>query len=136
MPKGRQARITELGELQLQALDRLSQLGEGTVYDVLDQFPPKQRPRYTTMLTVLRSLEKRGLVEHRTAARTYVFRPTVESRRVRGQMLMDVLGRAFSGSPRSMVATLLDTEAVTPEVLDELKGLIAEREARGDDDEP
>ena len=136
MPKGRQARITELGELQLQALDRLSQLGEGTVYDVLDQFPPKQRPRYTTMLTVLRSLEKRGLVEHRTESRSHVFRPTVEPRRVRGQMLMDVLGRAFSGSPRSMVATLLDTEAVTPEVLDELKGLIAEREARGDDDGP
>ena len=134
MAEGRQARITELGELQLEALDRLSQLGEGTVYDVLDEFPPEQRPRYTTMLTVLRSLEKRGLVEHRTEARSYVFRPRVEPTSVRGQMLMDVLRRAFSSSPRSMVATLLDTEAVTPEVLAELKRLIAEREASGDDD--
>ena len=44
----RSNRITQIGELQLQVFDILCQLGEGTVYDVQDEFPEAERPRYTT----------------------------------------------------------------------------------------
>lgn len=129
----RSNRITDMGELQLDVLDRLSRLGEGTVYDVLDQFPPRQRPRYTTVLTVLRNLEKKGLATHRTRDRTYVFRPTDGATEVRSRLLKDVLQRVFGGSPKDLMAALLDVDAVTPEVLVELRALIAEREAEEDE---
>ncbi|MGD8237440.1 MAG: BlaI/MecI/CopY family transcriptional regulator [Armatimonadota bacterium] len=134
MPKRvRRDRITQLGELQLQVLDVLCRLGEGTVYDVLGEFPEPERPRYTTVLTVLRSLEKRGLAEHRTTERQYIFRPTSSSSEVRRGLLQEVLDRVFDGSPRDMVATLLDVDRVTPEEVQELKELIAKWEVEGDD---
>jgi BlaI family penicillinase repressor len=120
--------VVDMGELQLEVLDRLTQLGEGTVYDVLDRFDDTQRPRYTTVLTVLRNLERKGLVAHRKQDRAYMFRPTDEAGGVRRRILRSVLDRVFGGSPRAMVAALLDVEDATPETLQELKALIAERE--------
>jgi BlaI family penicillinase repressor len=133
MRKMRSDRLTELGELQLQVLDALNRIGEGTVYEVLDRFAEEQRPRYTTVLTVLRSLEKKGLVSHRTEGRTYIFRPGTEARHVRSQVLRDVLERVFRGSHRELVLSLLDGSEVTPEVLAELRQLIAEKEREGAD---
>ena len=129
MTPSRSNRITNIGELQLAVLDLLTHLGEGSVYDVLEQFPEKQTPRYTTVLTVLRNLEQKGLVAHKTQGRTYIFRPTQQAARVRGQVLADVLSRVFGGSPEDLLATLLDSDAVTPEVLSELRALIEDREA-------
>jgi BlaI family penicillinase repressor len=121
--------MTDLGELQLRALEALSRVGEGTVYDILDEFPEERRPKYTTMLTVLRRMEGKGVVTHRTVDRAYVFRAAVEPRRVRGQMVRDLLDRVFVGSPKELVACLLQYGSVSPEELQELKALIAEREA-------
>jgi predicted transcriptional regulator len=133
MTKSRSNRLTELGELQLQVLDILVRCRAATVYEVLEQFPPRRRPRYTTALTVLRALEEKGLADHEERGRTYVFRPTAQAGAVRPALLREMLDRAFHGSPRDLVAALLDTEAVTPEVLRDLKAMIAESEARGDE---
>ncbi len=122
----RSKRIADIGELQLEILDVLCQLGEGTVYDVLDKFPKSRRPRYTTALSVLGALERKGVVTHRTDGRAYVFRPIVQPTEVRKRVLRDVIARVFRGSPRDLVATLLDDEAVTDEVLAELRKLTDE----------
>lgn len=134
MRKARSNRLTDLGELQLEVLDRLARVGHGTVYDVLDEFPKRGRPRYTTVLTVLRTLEQKGLVTHHERDRAYVFRPTVDVVHVRRRLLRDLLDRVFGGSPRELVAALMDVDGITPEVLDELKALIGAKEA-GDDGE-
>ena len=128
----RRDRITDLGELQLQVLDILSAMPEGSVEDVLQAFPDAERPRYTTIATVLRSLERKGLATHRADGRTYIYHVTVPSDQVRQSVLGDVLMRVFRGSPRALVASLLDTAAVTPEVMDELRSLVEER-AESDD---
>ena len=122
----RSNRLTGLGELQLEVLDILLARETATVYDVLETYPVPQRPRYTTVLTVLRALEEKGLADHEERGRTHVFHPTPQAGMVRQSLLRDVMDKVFRGSPRDLVATLLDSEAVTPEVLRELKKLIAE----------
>ena len=120
--------LDDLGDLQLQVLQTLWQLGAGTVYDVLDALPEEGRPKYNTIQTVLRSLEKRGLVKHTTRERMFVFRPRLSQAELQRGMLHDFLERIFGGSPQSLVATLLDTTSVTEEELAELKQLLAARE--------
>lgn len=130
----RKDRMGDLGELQLLVLDALTELGEGTVYDVLARLGEGHRPRYTTVLTVLRALEEKGLATHQARGRAHLFRPTPEAAQVRQRLLGHLLTRAFGGSPRALVATLLDADEVTPEVLQELRALLAAREVDGDDD--
>jgi predicted transcriptional regulator len=123
----RRDRITPLGELQIEMLDVLKRLGEATVYDLMEGFPAERRPRSSTVQTVMRSLERRGLAAHRTEGRTFIFRVTEEAANVRGQALRDVLQRLFDGSPRALVSTLLDVADFTPDELAELKALVAEK---------
>jgi len=139
MSKARSNRITEMGELQLEVFERLSELGEGTVYDVLEAFPDGRRPKYTTALTVLRALEEKGLATHRLDGRTYVFAPVVSAGEVRGQLLRTVMERVFGGSPKRLMAALLDDEAVTPDVMRDLRALLEQPRERpegaNDDDD-
>ena len=132
MSEARSNRITEMGELQLEVFERLAELGEGTVYDVLEAFPDGRRPKYTTALTVLRALEEKGLATHRLDGRTYVFAPVVSAGEVRRQLLRAVMQRVFGGSPHRLMAALLDDEAVTPAVVAELRAMLAE--GANDDD--
>ncbi|MEA3401947.1 MAG: BlaI/MecI/CopY family transcriptional regulator [Armatimonadota bacterium] len=130
----RSNRITEMGELQLDVFERLAELGEAAVYDVLEAFDEERRPKYTTVLTVLRALEEKGLATHRTEGRTYVFEPVVSAGHVRRQLLRSVMERVFGGSPKRLMAALLDDEAVTPDVMRELRALLEETEGAHDDD--
>jgi len=129
MGRTRKNRLTPLGELQLEVLDVLRKAGPATVYQVLAGFAEERRPRYTTALTVLRSLEAAGLATHDTSGRTFVFSACPEAERVRSTVLQDVLNRVFGGSPAELMSALLDIGAVTPELAAELRTMIEDYEA-------
>jgi predicted transcriptional regulator len=130
----RNNRLADLGELQLHMLERLAEVGEGTVYDLLEAFPPEERPRYTTAATVLKALEKKGLAAHRVLGRQYIYRGVVNLAEVKRGVVRDLLARVFRGSPRDLVATLFDAETVTPEIAAELRALLSEHEGGRDHD--
>ncbi|MBI2300819.1 MAG: BlaI/MecI/CopY family transcriptional regulator [Armatimonadetes bacterium] len=134
MRRTRDNRIGDVGELQLKVLDLLGELGEATVHGLLERFAEDARPRYTTVLTVLQGLERKGLVRHRTIDRTHVFEPTGQARQVRPKLLRDVVAKVFGGSPAALVAALLDVEEVTPEVVAELQALLAAHPEPGEGD--
>ena len=125
--------LDDLGDLQLQLLQTLWKLGSGTIYEVLDALPEEGRPKYNTVQTVLRSLEKRGLVQHTTRDRMFVFRPQLSQAELQRGMLRDLLERIFGGSPQSLVATLLDSTPVTDQELAALKQILADREQEDSD---
>ena len=129
----RRDRVVELGELQLEMLDVLTELGEGTVYDLMDRFPEERRPRSSTVQTVMRALERKGLATHRTVGRTFVYSATEEGGQARGRALRDMLTRVFRGSPEELFVTLLDVADCTPEELSALRRLVEEREREVDD---
>jgi predicted transcriptional regulator len=131
MTRQRSTHIVGFGELQLLVLDALRQVGQGTVYDVLDAIPEAERPRYNTVMTVLKTLEEKGLVQHTTRGRAFVYEPTPQAGGVRGQVLRDVLQRVFGGSAARMMETLLREGDVKPEALEEIRALL-DREG-GDD---
>ena len=131
MSRRRSTHIVGFGELQLAVLDALRRVGTGTVYDVLDAIAEEGRPRYNTVMTVLRTLEEKGLATHTMRGRAFVYEPTAEAGRVRGQVLQDVLQRVFGGSPTRLMATLLRDGDVSPEAVAEIRRLLDE-EAGGD----
>ncbi len=129
MTRQRSTHIVGFGELQLVVLDALRQIGKGTVYDVLDAIPEADRPRYNTVITVLRTLEEKGLTKHTTRGRAFVYEPTPEAGHVRGQVLRDVLERVFGGSATRMMETLLREGDVRPETLAEIRALLDREDA-------
>ena len=101
--------------------------GEATVADVHRALGDTQALAYTTVATMLRKMEARGLLRHRVEDRSFVYQPCVKEEAVSRGMADHLLDRLFEGSLADMLRHLLSTRDVSREELSELERLIAER---------
>lgn len=119
--------IHRLGDLQLRILQVLWARGEATVAEVHARIHAQEPLAYTTIATMLRKMEQRGLVGHRVAERTFVYRARVTEDHVGRGMAEHLLDRVFNGKLADMVSHLLTAREVDPEELARLSRLISER---------
>ncbi len=113
-----------LGDLQLKIMKVLWDRREATVAEVHTGLAHDEDLAYTTMATMLRKMEARGLVGHRQDGRTFIYFPLVAAEAVTRSMADDLLDRVFEGSLADMVNHLLTTHDVSREELLRLEKLI------------
>jgi BlaI family transcriptional regulator, penicillinase repressor len=115
-----------LGELQLRIMRVLWDLGAATVSEVQDRLG---RPRlaYTTVATMLRKMEDRGLVDHREEGRKFHYRALLSEGEVTRSMAGDLVERLFAGSLTDAVSHLLEHHEISRDELDRLEQLIRQR---------
>lgn len=123
----RKPKPQRLGDLQLQIMKVLWEKGESTVSAVFESVGRERTLAYTTIATMLRKMEARGLVAHRVDGRTFVYRAAVDAEAVTRNMSGHLLDRLFQGSLPDLVSHLLDTREVSRDELAKLEKLIAER---------
>jgi len=115
--------------LQLEILKILWRSETATVAEVHAELGAG-RLAYTTVATMLRKMEDRGLVGHREEARRFIYQAAVQADDVTRTAANDLLDRLFEGSLANAVRHLLHTRDVSPEELDRLEQLIQERRQR------
>ncbi len=115
-----------LGDLQLSILKVLWQREEATVAEVQKAMTAHEAA-YTTVATILRRMEERGLVTHRAEGRTFVYRAKVAAETVTRGLAGHWLERLFEGSLADAVNHLLATREVSREELQEIQRLITEK---------
>jgi BlaI family penicillinase repressor len=118
-----------LGDLQLKIMKVLWRIGQASVAEVHEQLAG-DRLAYTTVATMLRKMEDRGLVRHHEEDRRFIYETAVEEEYVTRGMSDDFLERLFGGSLSSAVSHLLETRDVSREELAELERLIKRRSRR------
>jgi len=97
--------------LELECLKALWRLGDGTVKDVRGVLTERRRLAYTTVMTVLDRLVKRGTIERRKQGRSFIYTPMVERDELRRLAVEDFLDTFFDGSEQALRA-FLDGRAV------------------------
>jgi len=120
-------RLHRLGDLQLRIMKILWSSGEATVGAVADELAREKDLAYTTIATMLRKMELRGLVKHRLEGRSFIYRAAVGEEAVSRGMADHLLDRLFEGSLADMVHHLLSTRDISREELKRLEKLVAER---------
>jgi predicted transcriptional regulator len=98
-----------------------------TVSDVVEALaaPPLS---YSTVLTTLRILERKGYAAHEEVNRTYVYRPVVARDEAANKDVGHVLARFFSGKPLDLAMRLVERDGVSRDELRRLKALIEQHE--------
>ena len=121
-------------ELEMQVLSVLWSGGPATVREILDRLPDGKQRAYTTVLTVMQGMSRKGLVTHSQDGATYIYSPAVERHEVVQPLMQTLLQNVFGGDPRQVVQTLLDSTQVSAEDLKEIRKLInnAARDKKGD----
>ncbi|MFA6242850.1 MAG: BlaI/MecI/CopY family transcriptional regulator [Candidatus Hydrogenedentales bacterium] len=115
-------------ELELQVLALLWEEGPLTAREVSTLLPDGKARAYTTVLTVLQVMEKKGLVSHKQEGRANRYAPVATKRTVLGPMLRQLVANVFGGSPSAAVQHLLEETHVSGEELKEIRKVIAEHE--------
>jgi predicted transcriptional regulator len=120
-------KIARLGDLQLRIMKILWLRTEATVTDVLGDLTGASELAYTTVATMLRKMEAKGLVAHRIEGRSFIYRARVKEEEVTRTMADHFVERLFEGSLTEVVSHLLSTREVSKDELETLERLIAER---------
>ncbi len=120
--------VRRLGDLQLRILKVLWNAGSASVAEVSEDLGTELA--YTTIATMLRKMEARGLVWHREAGRKFMYEPAVTAEEVSRNSVADLVERLCEGSLADAVSHLLESREVSREELDRLERLIHERKNR------
>ena len=112
-------------------MDVIYQLGEASVADVLASLADP--PSYSAVRTMIRVLEKKGLLRHRQVGTKYVYRPRTSRESASRSALRHVMQTFFGGSATDAVAAILDDSAsrLTPNDLERLEQLIEQARKEG-----
>ncbi len=117
-----------LTDVELEIMHVVWELGQATVRQVHDVLAARRTVAYTTVMTMLGLLAKKGHLKREEAGRAFVYRPAHPKGRVVSRMLDDFVTRVFRGSARPLVLALLKEKKLSKRDLDEIARLAEEEE--------
>ncbi len=97
----------------------LWELGEGLVRDILDRFD-EPRPARNTVSTVVRILEKKGFVDHKSYGNVYLYYPVVTREEYSRHQLFGLLESYFDNSFPAMASFFAREKDLTIAEMEEL----------------
>jgi BlaI family penicillinase repressor len=111
-------------DLEMQVLSVLWERGPCTARGVLEAMPDGKQRAYTSILSVMQVMEKKGLLAHTSQGNTHVYSPAVTRKQVLKPFLRKVVTEVFAGRPAALMQALLSETAVSDEELAEMRRLL------------
>lgn len=98
--------FNQLSRRERQIMDAVYELGAATVQEVRDRLIDP--PSYSAVRAMMRILEEKGFLSHRTDGPRYVYHPTTPREEARRSALAHLMDTFFDGNMTDAVAALLD----------------------------
>jgi predicted transcriptional regulator len=98
--------VLDLAPLELDCMNTLWPMGEGTVREIRERLAARRPRAYTTIMTIMDRLTRKGVVERRKSGRAYVYRANLSAEDARTQALSQVVENFFGGSKEALIAQL------------------------------
>lgn len=119
-------RSPHLTDAELRLMEVLWEKGPSTVSEVAERVVSPAPLAYSTVLTTLRILEKKGFVKHTKEGRAFVYKPVVARERAQSKALTQLLRRFFGNSPELLMLNLVENKKITAEELERLRKRLEE----------
>ena len=130
----------KLSDLQLAIMNVLWTEGAAATAEVHEKVNREKSLAYTTVATLLKRLEEKGVVSHKRDGRQFIYSAKIPRTAVRSQMLGGILKRLFQGDAVELVSHLVGNEDLSAADLERMQSLLSqtgseERESSEDDKE-
>ena len=121
-----------MGKLKLRAMSPAEteilriiwELKQATIKQIYDELPQGREIVYKTVLTLVRRLEKKGYVKHKTTGKANVYSAKVKREDVVRRTVYDFLDRLFAGKAEPLVQFLAEDGLLGREEAKRLKEII------------
>lgn len=104
--------VLDLAPLELDCMNTLWPMGEGTVREIRDRLAERRPRAYTTIMTIMDRLARKGVVERRKSGRAYIYVPNLTAQEARTHALSQVVESFFGGSKEALLTELGGTVSV------------------------
>jgi predicted transcriptional regulator len=120
----------QLTKAELHLMNILWDKGKATVQQMQDLLE-NPKPAYTTTLTVMQILTKKGIVDFDRVGKAYVYKPVLSREDYIGGFMNDACDNVFGGSMRSFFSFFAKSEKISRE---ELAEILKEMDSNGESD--
>jgi predicted transcriptional regulator len=110
--------------LELQVLSVLWEKGPLTTRQVLESMPDGKKRAYTTILSTMQQMEKKGLLSHDHDGNKYVYKPEVKKRQILKPLLQGLVSNLFGGRSSQAMQYLIRETEISDQELEEIRALI------------
>ncbi len=116
--------LKAMSPAETQVLRLVWQVGKATVQQIHEALPENRKVAYKTVLTLLRRLEAKGYLTHKTEGKAHMFCPAVKREAVVKRTVLEFLDRLFGGDPRPLMHFLAREGRIDAKDIEELRRLI------------
>ncbi len=117
-----------LTEVELELMNIIWKLGEGTVHEVIENLATDRDLAYTSVSTILRILEQKKVVTTTKEGRSHIYHPLLSKADYESRAVHHVVKTVFDDTPLKMVKQLLDQSRLSPSELAEIKLWLRKKE--------
>lgn len=115
-------------DAELEILRVIWQRGPCTVRQVHDEVSPRRKTGYTTVLKLLQIMTEKGLVERDESQRSHVYTAASGEEETQGQLVGELMNKAFGGSAAQLVLRALSNKPASAEEIAEIRRMLDELE--------
>jgi BlaI family penicillinase repressor len=112
-----------LTEQELEIMKIVWERESATVRDVYEALLERRKVAYTTVMTMMKILERKKFLKKSQAERAHLYRPAQPKGKVIGAMVREFVNRVFNGSAEPLLVHLVEEHNLSPEELDEIAKL-------------
>jgi len=126
--------MTTLTKAEEQVMQILWEKKEGFVKELLQQFPDP-KPAYNTVSTIIRILEKKGFVDHRSYGKSHQYYPLVTREEYRTERFSYLMKDYFNNSMKQVLSHFGKSGSMNLNEADEIIQLMEELKRKTKSDE-
>ena len=120
-------KVSGLTEHELEVVKILWERSSLSVADILAAFPRKPKPAYTSLLTAIRSMEKKGYLQHVQEGKAFLYSSLLKKSDYKKFEVKRLADRLFGGSRVELAVNLIKDEKLSPKEIQELRDLLGDR---------
>lgn len=126
--------MSVLTKAEEQVMQILWEEKEGFVKDLLQKFP-EPKPAYNTVSTIIRILEKKGFVDHRSFGKSHQYYPLVSRDDYRNERFSSLMKNYFNNSMKQVLSHFGKDGSMDIKEADDIISMIEELKKQSDKNE-
>lgn len=117
----------QLTSTELELMMILWKIQKGSIKEIMNELPVERNLAYTSVSTIIRILEKKGIVSSTKQGRGHIYHPIVAQSEYEKSSVSILVDSVFKGAPLSVVKCLIEEEKLSASDLRELQNLLKDK---------
>jgi BlaI family penicillinase repressor len=125
MPRPKSSGLTEN---EMEVMKILWEESPLKVAEILERVMRKPKPAYTSLMTLVQAMTKKGYISSVQEGKAYFYSPILKQKAILADELKRISKHFFDGTTKGLVMNLVKDQKLSSKEIDELRAILGEKE--------